>query len=50
MHTIKTEFKAQSPMLHRRYDGKFYNPRIKTRRPKSTKPIFGYTKPHGHEQ
>ncbi len=49
MQKIKTEFKAASPMLHRRWDGMFYNPKFKPRRKKSVKPIFGYTKPHGQE-
>ena len=49
MHTIKSEFKAVTPFLNRRYDGLFYNPRKKPRRPKSTKPVFGYAKPHGQE-
>lgn len=50
MHTIKTDFKAVSPMLHRRYDGKFYNAKMKPRRKKAVKPRFGYAKPHGQEQ
>ena len=49
MHKIKSEFKAQSPMLDRRWDGKFYNAKIKPRRKKSTKPAFGHGKPHGQE-
>ncbi len=49
MQKVKSDFKAVSPMLHRRYGGKFYNPRTKTQRPKTTKPVFGYTKPHGQE-
>jgi hypothetical protein len=49
MHKIKSEFKAASPMLHRRWDGKFYNARIKPRRKKAVKPHFGYAKPHGQE-
>ena len=50
MHKIKSDFKSVSPALHRRWGGKFYNPRHKTRRPKSIRPAFGYTKPHGQEQ
>ncbi len=49
MHKIKTEFKAVSPMLHRRWAGKFYNPRIKPRLRKSWRPTFGNDKPHGQE-
>lgn len=49
MQKVKSDFKAASPMLDRRYGGKFYNPRLKPRRPKSTKPAFGYAKPHGQE-
>jgi len=49
MHQIKHEFKAAAPTLHRRWGGRFYNARIKPRRPKSVKPAFGYTKPHGQE-
>ena len=49
MHKIKSEFKAQAPMLHRRWDGKFYSGKIKPRRAKSVRPVFGYTKPHGQE-
>lgn len=49
MHKVQSEFKAASPMLHRRYDGKFYNSRTKARRRKATKPVFGYAKPHGQE-
>lgn len=47
MHKIKKEFKASAPS--RRYDGKFYTPKFKPRRPKSVKPHFGYAKPHGQE-
>jgi hypothetical protein len=49
MHTIKTQFKAVSPMRHRRWGGKFYNPRIRPRRRKSWRPAFDNTKPHGQE-
>lgn len=49
MHKIKSEFKAVSPMMHRRWDGKFYNAKMKPRRKKSTRPIFGYAKPHGQQ-
>ena len=49
MHKIKSDFKASSPMLHRRWDGKFYNARMKPRRKKSVKPHFGYAKPRGQE-
>lgn len=47
MKNVKQEFKASSPP--RRMDGQFYDPRFKPRRPKSVKPVFGYTKPHGQE-
>lgn len=47
MKNVKQEFKANMPP--RRLDGKFYNPRLKPRRPKSVKPVFGYIKPHGQE-
>ena len=49
MRSIKSDFKAVSPMLHRRWGGRFYSARLKPRRKKSTRPIFGYTKPHGQE-
>jgi hypothetical protein len=49
MHKVKSEFKAASPMLHRRWDGKFYTAKLKPRRKKSVKPAFGYAKPHGQE-
>lgn len=49
MHTIKTEFKAASPMLHRRWGGKFANPRMKPRRRRIVRPVFGYAKPRGQE-
>jgi len=49
MHTIKTEFKSASPMLHRRWGGKFANPKLMPRRRKSMKPVFGYAKAHGQE-
>lgn len=49
MHSIKSDFKAVSPMLHRRWGGRFYNPKLKSRRRKSVKPHFGYAKPRGQE-
>ncbi|MEL7374858.1 MAG: hypothetical protein AAGJ36_10415 [Pseudomonadota bacterium] len=49
MHQIKSDFKAVAPMLHRRWSGRFYNPRLKPRRPKIVRPVFGYTKPRGQE-
>lgn len=49
MHTIKTEFKASSPMRHRRWGGKFTNPRITPRRPKAVKAVVNADKPHGQE-
>lgn len=49
MHTIRTEFRAVSPMLHRRWGGRFANPRLRPRRRRSVRPIFGYAKPHGQE-
>ena len=49
MHRIKTDFQAASPMLHRRWGGKFNNPKLKPRRKKSTRPVLGYAKPHGQE-
>ena len=49
MHSIRSDFKAASPMLHRRWGGKFYNPKLKPRRKKRVKPVFGYAKPRGQQ-
>jgi len=49
MHNLKSDFKAVSPLHHRRWDGLFYNPKFKPRWRKSTKPVFGFAKPRGQE-
>lgn len=49
MHHIKIEFMAASPMMRRRWDGKFYNAKLKPSRKKSRKHAFGYTKPHSQQ-
>ena len=32
MHTIKTTFRAVAPPRHRRWDGKWTNPKVRVRR------------------
>lgn len=49
MHTIKTEFKAASPMLHRRWGGKFANTKLKPRLRRAWRKHFGSAKPYGQE-
>gem|GEM_PF-6026371 len=46
---VKEQFKSASPFLHRRWDGKFHNPRIRPRRKKATKPNFKLPRPYGQE-